>query len=54
MEPKSKEILPKNYFNSKSIAFLSVMSALGVVLAFLSVYTLPIGPMGVFMVYHQL
>lgn len=44
MEPESKTILPKSYFNSKSIAFLSVMSALGVVLAFLSVYTLPIGP----------
>lgn len=44
MEPESKKILPKSYFNSKSIAFLSVMSALGVVLAFLSVYTLPIGP----------
>ncbi len=44
MEPESKIVLPKSYFNSKSIAFLSVMSALGVVLAFLSVYTLPIGP----------
>lgn len=30
--------------NSKTIAFMSIMSALGVVLAFLSVYSLPIGP----------
>jgi len=44
MVAESKITHYEEILNSKSIAFLSVMSALGVVLAFLSLYTLPIGP----------
>ncbi len=44
MSSPTRPLISEGLLNSKSVAFMSIMSALGVVLAFLSVFSLPIGP----------
>ncbi len=44
MSSSTQPLTSESFLNSKIIAFMSIMSVLGVVLAFLSIYSLPIGP----------